>query len=147
MAAKPLSQLCLLNSSPCSPSLPFSCDYLFSLFGGTQLRRQPRPGRPIELWHNRCNTSMLLSWEPLIRPSCSFHQFPLALLGFGGWVGALQRGLLRCIWIAEPPPSWLLPLPPQWALCPPKITSPQPPISSLPSPLPLTAAGSDHIKC
>lgn len=53
---------------------PFSCYYLFSLFGAGESPRRPRPGRPIELWHNRCNTSMLLSWEPLIRPSCSFHQ-------------------------------------------------------------------------
>lgn len=108
--------------------LSFTCYYLFSLFGRTEWPRQSRPSRPIELWHNRCNTSMHLSQEPLIRPSCSFHQFAPAPVGFLGGMGLRQRGLLYCMWITlntpstptppvHPPPR---PTPPpcQWAPCP-----------------------------
>lgn len=127
--------------------LPFSCYYLFSLFGGTEWPRQPRPSRPIELWHNRCNTSMRLSWEPLIRPSCSFHQFAPAPLGFLGGMGVRQRGLLYCMWITRPSPPQPMCLPSQWALCPWKPPAPSIPFSSLPSQLPLMSVRSDSIKC
>lgn len=90
--------------------LSFTCYYLFSLFGRTEWPRQSRPSRPIELWHNRCNTSMHLSQEPLIRLSCSFHQFAPAPVGFLGGMGVRQRGLLYCMWItldatSSPPAS------------------------------------------
>lgn len=77
--------------------LSLTGDYLFSLFGSSEWRRQSRPSRPIELWHNRCNTSMHLSQEPLIRPSCSFHQFAAAPVGLLGGMGVRQPGLLHCM--------------------------------------------------
>lgn len=54
---------------------------------------------------------MRLSWEPLIRPSCSFHQFPPALLGFLGGMRVIQRGLLHCMWIIAPQPPERILLP------------------------------------
>lgn len=88
----------LISPPLCFPvCLSFTGYYLFSLFGRTEWPRQSRPSRPIELWHNRCNTSMHLSQEPLIRPSCSFHQFAPAPVGFLGGMGVRQRGLLYCM--------------------------------------------------
>lgn len=133
--------------------LSFTCYYLFSLFGRTEWPRQSRPSRPIELWHNRCNTSMHLSQEPLIRPSCSFHQFAPAPVGFLGGMGVRQRGLLYCMWITLDATSPPVPQHPEPLFClvsgllVPENLLPWLLRSLLASQLPLTSVGSDSIKC